>query len=200
MSLAAFLLASPISAFSTTRHWIKEVSDEGGVIILEDNTVWGVESIDKLDSALWLAVPLLYGGFAVGYLASSASNSSARSRSAIILSTSPRVISPRSGTVHLQMPSTGGLLFPAALPFAARVYRLTHFLERACDRSRPSHSPARFGLPSSSPLWGIPATMAIIVRRCLHGTRATWIIWMHCAESRSLVLFWFTRMPGGDIP
>jgi hypothetical protein len=56
MSLAAFLLASPVSAFSSTRHWIKEVSDEGGVIILEDNSVWGVESIDKIDSALWLAI------------------------------------------------------------------------------------------------------------------------------------------------
>jgi hypothetical protein len=56
VSLAAFLLASPVSAFSSTRHWIKEVSDEGGVIILEDNSVWGVESIDKIDSALWLAI------------------------------------------------------------------------------------------------------------------------------------------------
>ena len=53
--LTAGALFMPIPALASTTHWIKEVSDGGGVVILEDGSIWGIESIDKIDSALWLA-------------------------------------------------------------------------------------------------------------------------------------------------
>lgn len=35
-------------------HWIDSVSDDGEVMILEDGTVWEVDSLDTITSALWL--------------------------------------------------------------------------------------------------------------------------------------------------
>lgn len=35
-------------------YWIKSVSDDGGIVILEDESVWRVGEIDQLDSMLWL--------------------------------------------------------------------------------------------------------------------------------------------------
>ncbi|KTD14767.1 hypothetical protein Lgra_0470 [Legionella gratiana] len=37
-------------------HWIKSKSSDGSVIVLEDNSVWEVDSIDTIDSALWLPI------------------------------------------------------------------------------------------------------------------------------------------------
>jgi hypothetical protein len=61
MKIAAIALAIstvllPNYALASSSHWIKEVSDEGGIVILEDDSIWGVESIDKIDSSLWLAI------------------------------------------------------------------------------------------------------------------------------------------------
>ena len=50
----ALILLLPNLALASSRHWIKSVSDEGGIVILEDDSVWAVDGIDKIDSALWL--------------------------------------------------------------------------------------------------------------------------------------------------
>ena len=35
-------------------HWIDHVSDDGSVVVLEDGSVWLVDRVDQIDSALWL--------------------------------------------------------------------------------------------------------------------------------------------------
>jgi hypothetical protein len=59
MLAAAFALA----AFSVTAsagcedgHWIKSVSSDGEIVVLEDGSVWQVDSADAIDSALWLPI------------------------------------------------------------------------------------------------------------------------------------------------
>jgi len=37
-------------------HWIKSISDDGSIIILEDGSVWQVDDIDQIYSALWLPI------------------------------------------------------------------------------------------------------------------------------------------------
>jgi hypothetical protein len=37
-------------------HWITEKSDNGGFITLEDGSFWEINSIDRIDTALWLPV------------------------------------------------------------------------------------------------------------------------------------------------
>lgn len=37
-------------------HWIQEVLSGGEIIILEDGSVWKVDSLDTIDSALWLPI------------------------------------------------------------------------------------------------------------------------------------------------
>lgn len=36
-------------------HWIESVSSDGQIVKLEDGSVWEVDSIDQIDSSLWLA-------------------------------------------------------------------------------------------------------------------------------------------------
>ena len=35
-------------------HWIKSATSNGEIVILEDGSVWQVDSVDAIDSALWL--------------------------------------------------------------------------------------------------------------------------------------------------
>ena len=35
-------------------HWIRSVSGDGGVITIEDGSLWEVDPLDALDAALWL--------------------------------------------------------------------------------------------------------------------------------------------------
>ena len=37
-------------------HWIKSKSSDCSVIVLEDNSVWEIDSIDRIDSTLWLPI------------------------------------------------------------------------------------------------------------------------------------------------
>lgn len=37
-------------------HWIDSVMDDGGIIKLEDGSLWEVDSIDRIDSMLWLPI------------------------------------------------------------------------------------------------------------------------------------------------
>ena len=51
--LALALSASPAWACESG-HWVSSVSDDGGVVILEDGSVWLVNAVDQIDTALWL--------------------------------------------------------------------------------------------------------------------------------------------------
>jgi hypothetical protein len=35
-------------------HWIESVSDDGQLVKLEDGSIWEVDTVDAIDSALWL--------------------------------------------------------------------------------------------------------------------------------------------------
>jgi hypothetical protein len=37
-------------------HWIESVSGDGGIVKLEDGSIWEVDPADAIDSALWLPV------------------------------------------------------------------------------------------------------------------------------------------------
>ncbi|MBZ5601261.1 MAG: hypothetical protein LAO79_03045 [Acidobacteriia bacterium] len=37
-------------------HWIKSKADNGGIIVLEDGSMWGINSIDRIDTSLWLPI------------------------------------------------------------------------------------------------------------------------------------------------
>jgi hypothetical protein len=36
-------------------HWISEVTADGGIIILEDDSVWSVSAVDQVETSLWLS-------------------------------------------------------------------------------------------------------------------------------------------------
>jgi hypothetical protein len=36
-------------------HWISDITDGGEIIVLEDGSIWQVDSIDTIDSGLWLS-------------------------------------------------------------------------------------------------------------------------------------------------
>jgi len=35
-------------------HWVKSVTDDGELVVLEDGSVWQVDPVDAIDSMLWL--------------------------------------------------------------------------------------------------------------------------------------------------
>lgn len=35
-------------------HWVKSVSSDGAIVILEDGSVWEIDPSDQADTALWL--------------------------------------------------------------------------------------------------------------------------------------------------
>ncbi|MDQ0010547.1 hypothetical protein J2T07_002737 [Luteibacter jiangsuensis] len=35
-------------------YWVRSVTDDGGIIVLNDGTIWEVSSLDRIDSSLWL--------------------------------------------------------------------------------------------------------------------------------------------------
>lgn len=52
---AISLLSTPILACESG-HWIKSISADGKVVVLEDNSVWEIDSIDRIDSTLWFPI------------------------------------------------------------------------------------------------------------------------------------------------
>jgi hypothetical protein len=56
LAVALALAAFSIPAFADCEdgHWIKSVSSDGEIVLLEDGSVWQVDSADAIDSALWL--------------------------------------------------------------------------------------------------------------------------------------------------
>src|ERR1700680_86778 len=48
---------SPITyAGSSGGHWIKSKADNGAIVILEDGSMWEINSLDRIDTALWLPI------------------------------------------------------------------------------------------------------------------------------------------------
>jgi hypothetical protein len=37
-------------------HWIKSKANNGGLIVLEDSSIWEINSLDRINTALWLPV------------------------------------------------------------------------------------------------------------------------------------------------
>lgn len=37
-------------------HWIKSKADNGGILILEDGSMWEINSLDRIDTSLWLPI------------------------------------------------------------------------------------------------------------------------------------------------
>jgi len=52
--LLLVIISINIYASCEDGHWINEVLESGSIIILEDNSVWKVNSVDTIDSSLWL--------------------------------------------------------------------------------------------------------------------------------------------------
>lgn len=38
------------------RHWIQSKADNGGIIVLEDGSMWEINSLDRVDTSLWLPI------------------------------------------------------------------------------------------------------------------------------------------------
>ena len=36
------------------KHWVDEVCKDGGLVVLEDDSIWEIESTDRVNTALWL--------------------------------------------------------------------------------------------------------------------------------------------------
>lgn len=59
LALLAVLFATPASAQSypgrcERGHWVQSTADNGGVVVLEDGSVWVIALIDKIMTMLWL--------------------------------------------------------------------------------------------------------------------------------------------------
>lgn len=50
--------ASPQATYTGSGggHWIKSNASNGGMIVLEDGSIWEVSPVDRIDTALWLPV------------------------------------------------------------------------------------------------------------------------------------------------
>ena len=59
---AKALVLAGLCLFSTTLsaqacedgHWVENVTDDGKIVILEDGSVWLIDPVDRVDTALWL--------------------------------------------------------------------------------------------------------------------------------------------------
>ena len=43
-----------VPAYPLTLHSIEDIADSGRVLVLDDDSVWGVESVDAVDSSVWV--------------------------------------------------------------------------------------------------------------------------------------------------
>jgi hypothetical protein len=48
------LLMGAAAAACESGHWIDSVTSDGRIVVLEDGSVWEVESLDRIVSTLWL--------------------------------------------------------------------------------------------------------------------------------------------------
>ncbi len=57
LSVLIFTCTTPLvwaTAGCESGHWIVSVSDNGQIIKLEDGSIWMVDTVDAIDSMLWL--------------------------------------------------------------------------------------------------------------------------------------------------
>jgi len=52
-SIISVLLISG-QVMAAEEHWIKDKANDGSIIILEDGSIWEVDSLDRIESSLWL--------------------------------------------------------------------------------------------------------------------------------------------------
>ena len=50
------VLSTGVASACEDGHWIDSVSDDGGIVILEDGSVWEIDPANRIDSMLWLPV------------------------------------------------------------------------------------------------------------------------------------------------
>ncbi len=50
------VLPPPAYGGSSGDHWIRSKADNGAIVILEDGSMWEVNSIDRIYSSLWLPI------------------------------------------------------------------------------------------------------------------------------------------------
>ena len=51
---ALAVVATGAASACESGHWVKSVSRDGGVVVLEDNSVWQIDAYDPLATMLWL--------------------------------------------------------------------------------------------------------------------------------------------------
>jgi len=55
VAVAALVLTTGLArAGCEDGHWVKSVSSDGEIVILEDGSVWKIDLADRVDTALWL--------------------------------------------------------------------------------------------------------------------------------------------------
>jgi len=47
-------IATGASEDCDSGHWVNSVIDDGAIVTLEDESVWQIDSLDRIDTALWL--------------------------------------------------------------------------------------------------------------------------------------------------
>lgn len=52
--LMVILAIGILTAAAHAKTWIDEVTSDGAVIILADDTIWRVSALDRIDTMLWL--------------------------------------------------------------------------------------------------------------------------------------------------
>lgn len=46
----------PPSSTCETGHWIKSVSPDGAIVVLDDSSVWSIDAVDSITTSLWLPI------------------------------------------------------------------------------------------------------------------------------------------------
>lgn len=54
LAIAIAVFTAPSFADCEDGHWIRSVSSDGEIVVLEDGSVWQVDAADAIDSSLWL--------------------------------------------------------------------------------------------------------------------------------------------------
>lgn len=56
LSLCLIFSISTAYANCETGHWLQSKTSDGSILTLEDGSIWQVNSIDTIDSQLWLPI------------------------------------------------------------------------------------------------------------------------------------------------